>query len=692
MYLELLLENAEWVYAVDSSLNFVELVDYGDSNDDDYWTTAVYTVIEESGDTVQVEIDREIYYWYVVHPKLSDETPTYIDPQTGDPANPPTGVFWRTYLWNHADPGYPLLSEQWDGCGVYWDRSGAGSDAIGTATGWINSVMSFGAGAERPIQPVRIYALHCGNCGEFSDIAAATGRIALIPTVCTTNFCEDHTWNEFWEREWIHWEPVNNYVNNPLVYENGWGKVLSAVFNWRGDGSVWTVTDRYSEDVCTLNVSVYDSLGKPADSERITIQSNALWGGQYYATWGVTNSEGQVSFVLGDGENFWLRIDGPLGGFPFSGGYAWVVGSTQPGATYDWDYTFTSYTPDLGISQAPEYPDPLDDYILEITYECDYQTDYAAYFTNNEFGEKSSPGLTDIFVVNDSNYAAYAALEPALGFAIEDNAASGSISFQLPTDQVWYSVFSSLELSLSRPYINAVVNVYRNSAQDVSITLTPDNPPVTVPASGGSFDFNVALANDESGPVTFDTWIMVQLPDSSWYGPVLGPVNLILGGGETLDRDRTQSVPAGAPAGVYTYEGRIGLYPDDVWTSDSFSFEKLTVGDGGFVSTWMNDGEGFEAWQAASNLEVPSEITIHGAYPNPFNPETVISFTVPNTERVKVTVHNLLGQEVALLTDQILTAGEHRLSWNASDVASGIYLVRLISAETQLTQKVCYLR
>ncbi|MBU1652872.1 hypothetical protein KKA00_11670 [bacterium] len=146
MYYDLLPENVEDVYAVDDSLHFVDIVDHGDSNDDDYYTSVVYTVIEENGDTIEYELEKEYYYWYNVHPKLSDEAPTYISPTNGQVAPPPWGYFWRDYLWNYADEGYPLYSEIWSDVEIYWDRSDTGTDAIDVMNQWIDDVMDFGAG------------------------------------------------------------------------------------------------------------------------------------------------------------------------------------------------------------------------------------------------------------------------------------------------------------------------------------------------------------------------------------------------------------------------------------------------------------------------------------------------------------------------------------------------------------------
>ena len=485
MYLEMLLQNAELIYEIDEALEFVELVDFGTSAGDNYYTTAVYNTIAENGDPQTFAIDRDIYYWYIVHPKLSDELPTYIDPATGDPANPPTGVFWRDYLWNHADSGYTLYSDMWDEDIQYlWDRGDTtGTDAIQTINAWIGNVMNWGAGTERPIQPVRIYALHCGNCGEYQDIQAAAARIALIPAVCTSNICEDHVWNEFWApdaEEFIHWD--GGSINNPLMYENSWGKTLSAVFNYRGDGYVSTVTERYSADVCTLNVTITDSTGKPADGHRIKMYADFYYGGIYYTTWGATNSLGQVTFLLGDGHDYYIRVEGALGSFPASASQQQsIIVDSEPGAVYNWEHSMLDATPALGVAVQEEYPNPLDDYLLEIEYECLYETVYQSFFTINgistQFSKKESPGVVDFFVCNEANYFPYLTFGDAEGFGITDNSASGFVSFVLPTDDPWYAIFSNREQSVNRPMVNLSVNVYRNS--NVAVGNEPD---VSIPA------------------------------------------------------------------------------------------------------------------------------------------------------------------------------------------------------------------
>ncbi len=75
--------------------------------------------------------------------------------------------------------------------------------------------------------------------------------------------------------------------------------------------------------------------------------------------------------------------------------------------------------------------------------------------------------------------------------------------------------------------------------------------------------------------------------------------------------------------------------------------------------------------------EVPTSFSLEQNYPNPFNPSTEIRFGIPHSAFVKLTVLNLLGQEVEVLTSGQLNAGSYVADWNASDYPSGIYFYRL---------------
>jgi hypothetical protein len=74
-------------------------------------------------------------------------------------------------------------------------------------------------------------------------------------------------------------------------------------------------------------------------------------------------------------------------------------------------------------------------------------------------------------------------------------------------------------------------------------------------------------------------------------------------------------------------------------------------------------------------------------YPNPFNPLTNIEFQIQNIEFVQLKVYNILGQEVVTLVSEKLTPGIYKYTWNASDLASGIYLYKLKAGNFTETRK-----
>ncbi|GAB5409787.1 MAG: hypothetical protein BalsKO_21520 [Balneolaceae bacterium] len=79
-------------------------------------------------------------------------------------------------------------------------------------------------------------------------------------------------------------------------------------------------------------------------------------------------------------------------------------------------------------------------------------------------------------------------------------------------------------------------------------------------------------------------------------------------------------------------------------------------------------------------------------YPNPFNPTTSINYSIAKNGLVTLTVYNLQGQTVAELVNESKSEGQYSVTWNASNVASGIYYYRLQSNENVLTQKMMLIK
>lgn len=94
---------------------------------------------------------------------------------------------------------------------------------------------------------------------------------------------------------------------------------------------------------------------------------------------------------------------------------------------------------------------------------------------------------------------------------------------------------------------------------------------------------------------------------------------------------------------------------------------------------------------------LPQRYALHQNHPNPFNPETVISYELPEASYVKLSIYNLLGQRVAQLVDEDQGAGYHRIVWSGVDdegrkLTSGVYLCRMEAGDFVQVRKLVLVR
>ena len=161
--------------------------------------------------------------------------------------------------------------------------------------------------------------------------------------------------------------------------------------------------------------------------------------------------------------------------------------------------------------------------------------------------------------------------------------------------------------------------------------------------------------------------------------------NRVIGGGSTMTGIATQIVPFIAPAGVYHYIGRVGIYPDSVLAQSWFPFEVSAAGDnkvngegeGWNLSGWFSD-------ESSSSIQ-HSSFSIQYSYPNPFNAKTVVSFEMRDASNVKLSVYDINGRRAASLVDGHLSAGPHEIAFDGKELPSGVYFVMLeAGGETQV--------
>lgn len=90
--------------------------------------------------------------------------------------------------------------------------------------------------------------------------------------------------------------------------------------------------------------------------------------------------------------------------------------------------------------------------------------------------------------------------------------------------------------------------------------------------------------------------------------------------------------------------------------------------------------------------ELPITFALNQNYPNPFNPSTSISFELPEAVNVKVSVYNMLGQEVEVLVDGFQNAGVHTLTFDARGLSSGVYIYRLTTPNLSFAKRMLLLK
>ncbi len=320
----LFVQNARYIYSRSGDLGYVRLMEYPG---DDYHTTTEYRV-REGDDTRWMTTPRDGYYWGVVHPRVTEEPVSYIDPETGgERAQENGGRFWREYLWEHADEEYPPgpdYPDDWNGRVAYYPRNSTppllkdvlsdvdilwdlmpyeypgGFDnngdvnnhpwdfkdhAIEKVSHWVEKTLVLNqqevTDGERPTQPVRIAHHHNGNCGELQDLTIAAARSALIPARGVMLTGEDHVWSEFYLGGWHQWDNYwsdgGGVIANQLNYWWGWReRGGSGLWAQKGNGQIEDVGDTYRTTDITgrLIVTVTDSDGDPVDGARVMVLSH----------------------------------------------------------------------------------------------------------------------------------------------------------------------------------------------------------------------------------------------------------------------------------------------------------------------------------------------------------------------------------------------------------------------------------
>ncbi|MBN1290687.1 MAG: SBBP repeat-containing protein [Candidatus Latescibacteria bacterium] len=149
----------------------------------------------------------------------------------------------------------------------------------------------------------------------------------------------------------------------------------------------------------------------------------------------------------------------------------------------------------------------------------------------------------------------------------------------------------------------------------------------------------------------------------------------------------------------YDYIGNItidkdnNLYITGATRSNNFPATYGTINDNYDVFVCK-----FSFQENITSIEVvPDEFCLNPPFPNPFNPSTTLTFTLPSSDFASIIIYNIMGQQVRELVSENMTPGTHSVVWDGNDnnnrpVSSGIYFSRLTSDKYQATSKMLLIR
>ncbi|MFZ5948434.1 MAG: S8 family serine peptidase [Stygiobacter sp.] len=235
---------------------------------------------------------------------------------------------------------------------------------------------------------------------------------------------------------------------------------------------------------------------------------------------------------------------------------------------------------------------------------------------------------------------------------------------------------------------------YPASPDEANIQVTVlGKQPLTATMSGPTY-----LSNGQSG-----TWTVTAsggIPPYSYSWSYFVYCDEILGAA-TNDGKEIIITPDNVPCGYWFSMGSTTNTASS--TSDGRAFQVKCVVTDASNSTYTvtKNVDGSSSILAKQNISDSSKVEMLEKenytesldnYPNPFNPTTKISFSIPNSSHVSLKIFDILGREIAVLANQVFSAGRYTFEFNASNLPSGTYIYHLRTDNKTITKKMLIIK
>lgn len=241
-------------------------------------------------------------------------------------------------------------------------------------------------------------------------------------------------------------------------------------------------------------------------------------------------------------------------------------------------------------------------------------------------------------------------------------------SFQVSLPNIWWGT--------------SVTTVYRSTNSGASFTSHPANVTgiyilaVHYNTEGVGFSSSTSMSKSTNSGVSY-----ASLP-----APGSGNIEAIQGEGQNFWFIRGNGIYRSSDSGgswepVFTSaQSLVHMdFPDNL----SGCQTGWAVGNGGYIYKMT----GHIVGTSVNQNEIPAAYDLKQNFPNPFNPETTIEFSIPQSAYVELRVFDVIGNEVSLLENSELTAGNYSYNFNMAQLASGVYFYTLKTPEFTQTRK-----
>ncbi len=231
------------------------------------------------------------------------------------------------------------------------------------------------------------------------------------------------------------------------------------------------------------------------------------------------------------------------------------------------------------------------------------------------------------------------------------------------------------------------------SGRNTAFTLFVNSSAEEASATSGKVEFAVVHGSTDAPAVDVVARGVGRLVHSIAYGDITGYI-AVPAASYTLDVKDTTSTTT-----VASFTADLSALANRSATVFASGFLNPVANKNGRsfgLFAALNDGTvvpfGTTTGIQSTSGEVPRRYELTQNYPNPFNPSTEISFSIPAAGQTTLKVYNTIGQEVATLVNGQLQAGSYRVTLNATNLASGVYLYRLQAGTFSSVRKMVLLK